>query len=139
VGRQQFFFYQNCNTRNWRYAPKGVFWCFLDPLEAGNRTTVSKKSFKNMIKKLLRNFPPPRTFELKKISLKPFKGEIRQHSNQFIGFDIFSKQRNILVKNVLKKINHSWWSGKVSTSTFCCWFIYKNINYLQSSLVPTNF
>jgi hypothetical protein len=36
-------FYQNCNTRNWRYPPKGVFWCFLDPLEAGNRTTVSKK------------------------------------------------------------------------------------------------
>jgi hypothetical protein len=49
-GGTNFFFYQNCNTRNWRYAPKGVFWCFLDPLEAGNRTTVSKKNFENIIK-----------------------------------------------------------------------------------------
>jgi hypothetical protein len=40
------FFYQNCNTRNWRYAPKGVFWCFLDPLKAGGGGTLSKKKSK---------------------------------------------------------------------------------------------
>jgi hypothetical protein len=44
--------YQNCNTRNWRYAPKGVFWCFLDPLKAGGGGTLSKKIIDNYIFKL---------------------------------------------------------------------------------------
>jgi hypothetical protein len=50
LGRHQIFFYRNCNTRNWRYGLKGVFWSILDPFKAGNVTTMSKKIFENLIK-----------------------------------------------------------------------------------------
>jgi hypothetical protein len=44
------FFFIKIVTIETGDTPKGVFWCFLDPLESGNRTTMSKKSFENMIK-----------------------------------------------------------------------------------------
>jgi hypothetical protein len=49
-GGTKFFFYQNSNTRNWRYGPKGVFWSILDPFKAVNVTTVSEKKIENVIK-----------------------------------------------------------------------------------------